>query len=95
MRERIEALMAEIENLSCKTEQEIEQARVRLLGKKGEITAILKQMGKLSAEERPVIGQLANKVREDIENEISTKIEKKNYYLCGLQRYNKKDNTRN
>ena len=45
----------------------LEDFRVRFLGKKGEITAILKQMGKLSAEERPVIGQLANKVREDIE----------------------------
>ena len=41
----------------------LEDFRVRFLGKKGEITSILKQMGKLSAEERPVIGQLANKVR--------------------------------
>jgi|GEM_PF-2043789 len=40
----------------------LEDFRVRFLGKKGEITSILKQMGKLSAEERPVIGQLANKV---------------------------------
>lgn len=37
------------------------------LGKKGELTAILKQMGSLSAEERPVIGQLANQVRAEIE----------------------------
>lgn len=37
--------------------------RVKYLGKKGELTAILKQMGKLTAEERPVIGQLANQVR--------------------------------
>ena len=41
----------------------LEALRVRYLGKKGELTAILKQMGKLSAEERPVIGQLANEVR--------------------------------
>ncbi len=50
----------------------LEEARVKYLGKKGEITAILKQMGKLSAEERPVIGQLANQVRADIETAIET-----------------------
>ena len=45
----------------------LEELRVRLLGKKGELTAVLKQMGKLSAEERPVMGQLANSVRASIE----------------------------
>ena len=49
----------------------LDEIRVRFLGKKGEITAILKQMGKLTPEERPVIGQLANKVRADIEESIS------------------------
>ena len=44
--------------------QELDALRVKYLGKKGELTAVLKQMGKLSAEERPVIGQLANEVRE-------------------------------
>ena len=42
----------------------LDALRVRYLGKKGELTAILKQMGKLSEEERPVMGQLANEVRE-------------------------------
>ena len=46
---------------------ELEDIRVRFLGKKGELTAILRQMGGLSAEERPMIGQLANLVREEIE----------------------------
>lgn len=50
--------------------KEIEELRVRYLGKKGELTGILKQMGKLSAEERPVIGQLANQIRADIEAKI-------------------------
>lgn len=50
---------------------EVEQLRVRYLGKKGELTAILKQMGGLSAEERPVIGQLANEVRSQIEELIA------------------------
>ena len=45
---------------------ELESLRVKFLGKKGELTAILKQMSTLSAEERPVIGQLANKIRADI-----------------------------
>ena len=53
----------------------VESLRVKYLGKKGEITAILKEMGKLSAEERPVIGQVANKVRESIEGSISSKKE--------------------
>lgn len=48
----------------------LENLRVRYLGKKGELTAILKQMASLSAEERPVIGQLANKIRADIEEAI-------------------------
>ena len=46
--------------------EELEELRIRYLGKKGELTAVLKQMGKLSPEERPVIGQLANEVRAQI-----------------------------
>ena len=52
----------------------LDELRIKYLGKKGELTAILKQMGKLSAEERPVIGQLANKVRQDIEEAITSKM---------------------
>lgn len=44
----------------------LESLRIRFLGKKGELTAILKQMGKLSEDERPVMGQLANDVRESL-----------------------------
>ena len=43
MKGKIEALMAEIEALNCKTEQEIEEARVRLLGKKGEVTKLFEE----------------------------------------------------
>ncbi|SDA20800.1 phenylalanyl-tRNA synthetase, alpha subunit [Ruminococcus sp. YE71] len=50
----------------------LDEIRVKFLGKKGEITAILKQMGKLSPEERPVIGQLANKVRAEIEEALTS-----------------------
>lgn len=62
---------AALENLkACKDLAELDSVRVRFLGKKGELTAILKQMGSLSAEERPVIGQLANEVRTYIDTEI-------------------------
>ena len=50
--------------------KEIDDVRVKYLGKKGELTGILKMMGKLSAEERPVMGQLANQIRADIEAKI-------------------------
>ncbi len=49
----------------------LDQVRVQYLGKKGELTAVLKQMGKLPAEERPVIGQMANEVREALANAIA------------------------
>ena len=52
---------------------DIEQIRVRFLGKKGELTAVLRGMGALSAEERPVVGQMANEVRAEIEAAIAQK----------------------
>jgi phenylalanyl-tRNA synthetase alpha chain len=48
----------------------IDELRVKLLGKKGELTQILKGMGALSAEERPAFGQMANEVREKIEQKL-------------------------
>ena len=48
----------------------LDAVRVRVLGKKGELTAVLKQMGKLSAEERPVMGQIANSVRAALEEKL-------------------------
>ena len=59
---------------SAKTLQDLEDIRIGLLGKKGELTAILRGMGGLSAEERPVIGQLANEVRSFIEAEIEKQL---------------------
>ena len=56
--------------LGAEQSEDLEALRVRYLGKKGELTAVLKQMGKLSAEERPVIGQLANEVRAKLEATI-------------------------
>ena len=48
----------------------LDALRVQYLGKKGELTAVLKQMGKLSAEERPTMGQLANEVRAALEEAL-------------------------
>ena len=53
--------------------KDLEEIRIKFLGKKGELTAILKQMGKLTPEERPVMGQLANEVRAFIEEELATR----------------------
>ena len=50
---------------------DLEQIRIKYLGKKGELTAVLRGMGALSAEERPIIGQLANEVRAQIEEAIT------------------------
>ncbi len=59
--------------LDCEDAELLESLRVKYLGKKGELTAILRQMGKLSAEERPAMGQLANKLRADIEEAIENR----------------------
>ena len=55
------------------TPAEIDDIRVRVLGKKGEVTAVLKQMGSLSAEERPIMGQIANSVRAVIEEALDAR----------------------
>jgi phenylalanyl-tRNA synthetase alpha chain len=75
LKEKIEALRLEaIEALSlAQSLQEIEALRVKFLGKKGELTAVLKMMGSLSAEERPIMGQLANAVRAELEEKIESR----------------------
>ena len=55
---------------AAETPAALEELRVKLLGKKGELTAVLKMMGKLSPEERPIMGQLANAVRAEIEAKL-------------------------
>jgi len=75
MKEQIESMKKEaltkIE--SCDTVQALNDVRVEYLGKKGELTAILRGMGALSAEERPVIGSLVNVVKEELESKIKEK----------------------
>ena len=69
MKEKIEAIRAAAKAAIEKTasENEIEELRVKYLGKKGELTAMLKQMGSLSAEERPAMGQLVNEAKQKLE----------------------------
>ncbi|MBQ7980398.1 MAG: hypothetical protein IJ305_02195, partial [Oscillospiraceae bacterium] len=73
MKEQLEKIrqLAEAELAECNAADALEALRVKYLGKKGELTAILKQMGGLSAEERPIIGQLANEVRKSIEDKLA------------------------
>ncbi|MBQ8648470.1 MAG: phenylalanine--tRNA ligase subunit alpha [Clostridia bacterium] len=75
MKEKLEALKAEAVSAvnSVTDEKGIEELRVKYLGKKGEITSLLKQMGSLSPEERPVMGQLVNKAKQEVEELITVK----------------------
>ncbi len=72
MKQQLEAIRENaIRELNeAKGQQILENLRIKYLGKKGELTSILKQMGGLSAEERPQIGQLANDVRSFIEQDL-------------------------
>ena len=75
MKLQLEAILNNLTSAlqNVNTQGDIEKLRVKYLGKKGELTAILKQMGKLSPEERPIMGQLANEVRAKIEKSIEEK----------------------
>lgn len=74
MKEQLEQILKRAkEEINSDSLKDIEALRVKYLGKKGELTAILKQMGKLSAEERPIVGQLANSVRKTIEEAVDKK----------------------
>ena len=74
MKEKLEQIKAAAQKAIAEAADEkgIDDIRVRFLGKKGELTAILKQMGGLSPEERPIIGQLANKIRAELEENIES-----------------------
>ena len=76
MNEKITAVLnAAKEALSAAAEiSTIEEIRVKYLGKKGELTGILKQLGSLSPEERPIVGQLVNKAKAELEDEIKAKV---------------------
>lgn len=76
MKEKLESLKKSAEEaLSlASTSRDLESLRVQYLGKKGELTAILKQMGTLAPEDRPVVGALANDVRQRIEEMLANRL---------------------
>ena len=67
MREKLASIKQQAMAQISAPDADLEQIRIQYLGKKGELTAVLRGMGALSAEERPLIGQLANEVRATIE----------------------------
>lgn len=71
MKEEIEQILAEIKELKCKTEKDIEDARVRLLGKKGEITKLFEEFRTVAPELKKEFGQKLNVLKK----EASAKIE--------------------
>jgi len=84
LREKLDAIAqsAKVENHKAATVEELKQIQVKYLGKKGEITAVLRGMGQLSPEERPLVGSLANRVRDELallfaERELALKEEER------------------
>ncbi|MCF6461626.1 phenylalanine--tRNA ligase subunit alpha [Clostridium sp. Cult3] len=73
MKEQLKSIREEALNSvkSMDNLDKLENIRIKYLGKKGELTLLLREMGKLSKEERPVIGQLANEIRGEIDEELS------------------------
>lgn len=72
MREQLEKIKSEaLEHIhSVIDSQKLDEVRVKYLGKKGLLTGILRGMGGLSPEERPLVGKIANEVREEIEKAL-------------------------
>ena len=75
MKEKLSKIRSEALEQIHAENADLEQIKIKYLGKKGELTAVLRGMGALSAEERPVVGQLANEVRADIEAAIKEKLQ--------------------
>ncbi len=69
MKERLEEMLRAAGAVMTEADSEsaLQEVRVKFLGKKGELTAIMKEMGRLTPEERPVLGALANRVKEELE----------------------------
>ncbi len=68
LRERALKALSEADSID-----KLNDLRIKILGKKGELTQILKGMGKLSDKERPEIGKLANEIKTELEQKIAEK----------------------
>ena len=81
MRETLEKIRKEALEALSEKNVPLEDLRIRYLGKKGELTAVLRGMGKLPPEERRAVGELANSVRAEIEKRIESLTEEQKAYL--------------
>ena len=74
MRDKLENIQTQADGrlADINNQEELEAFRIEYLGKKGKLTEVLRGMGALSAEERPIVGALANTVRQHIEEKIET-----------------------
>lgn len=75
MKDELEQILKEAreELTGAQSSNELEELRVKFLGKKGLLTSILRRMGSLPPEERPIIGRLANEARETIEDLLASR----------------------
>ncbi len=77
MKEQLKSLRAQalVELETLETPKELEGFRVRYMGKKGSVTGLLRGMGALPADERPMMGQLVNQLRQELEDAVTAKNE--------------------
>ncbi len=73
MKEKLQLIAQEAMAAIALPDANLEEIRIKYLGKKGELTSILRGMGALTPEERPIVGQLANEVRATIEGAIKSR----------------------
>ena len=73
MKEKLSKIQVEALEQINSADANLDEIRIKYLGKKGELTAVLRGMGALTPEERPIVGQLANEVREAIETALNAK----------------------
>ncbi|MCA1796010.1 MAG: phenylalanine--tRNA ligase subunit alpha [Desulfuromonadaceae bacterium] len=76
MEQQLEVMLREAHQamLDADNEADLQNIRVQYLGKKGRLTAIMKDMGKLSAEQRPIVGAIANKVKDELSEVFETRM---------------------
>ena len=75
MKEKLNQIREEALSAIAADNADVEQIRIKYLGKKGELTSVLRGMGALSSEERPIVGQLANEVRAEVEAALAEKVQ--------------------
>ena len=77
MREQLERLKIEASKaiIGAADEPSLQEVRVRFLGRKGELTALMKGLGELAPEERPIVGQIVNSIRDGIEELLASALQ--------------------